>query len=132
MNKFEKLALLAAKQASLSGDIARLKNLGSEEYSKCQGRDTADDGTGGVYAIGTSCIEKIATEFRDYRQEDYNFISFEEFYADAVAEELVCEHCQLTRKYKADRMTAQRQLGYVRSAITRIGKVINSLQGGEA
>ncbi len=122
MSNFGKLALLAAKQASLSGDISRLKRLGSEEYSKCQGNNTPGC---------TSCIEKVAAEFRDFRQEPYNYISFKEFYADALAEDLVCEHCQLTRKHKADRMAAQRQLGYVRSAITRIGKVINSTQGGE-
>ena len=121
MSNLAKLAVLAVEQAKLSGEITRLKKLGSEAYSQCLG----NIGT----AIGGSCIEKVATDFRDYRQEPYNYISFEEFYADSVAEDLVCEHCQLTRKYKADRMVAQRQLGYVRSAITRIGKIINSARG---
>lgn len=123
-NLCTKLFALVKRQAELSVEIIRLKSLGSEEYSKCQGVDTADDGFGGVYAFGTRCIEQVAGEFKDYKQEPYNYISFEEFYSDAVAGDRVCEHCQLVRKYKADRMIAQRKLGYVRSALTNIGKAM--------
>lgn len=130
MSTLLKLEKLAAEHAALASEVSRLKKLGSESFHKCLGIDTADNGFGGVYPIGENCIQAVAGEFKRFQQEPYNYISFEEFYADAVADDRVCENCQLTRKYKAERMIAQRKLGYVRSAITQTGKVINARQGG--
>jgi hypothetical protein len=129
MNRLLKLEKLAAEQAFWAAEKSRLKQLGAYAYARCEGADTADDGFGGIYEIGGKCIENIAGEFKRFQQEPYNYISFEEFYADAVADDRVCPQCQLTRKYKSERMNAQRKLGYVRSAITRIGKSINSQKG---
>lgn len=131
MSRLIKLGKLAADQAFWSSEVARLKQLGSDAYSRCFGFDTADDGFGGVYSFGDQCIAKVVADFKRLEQEPYNYISFEEFYSDAVADDRVCEQCQKVRHYRAERMNAKRKLGHIRSAITRIGKSINSQKGDE-
>lgn len=122
MNKLEQYQNLIARHAYLAGEVSRLKEEGRKQFNLCE---TSSPQTNYENCIGQQ-INKWKSETPAIRTMYDEFISFEEFYSEAVASGEVCEHCQRLRELKDKRSFASKRLGQVRSAITRIGNKLNS------
>ena len=131
MNKLQKLEKLMADHAYWSGEIKRLKLEGENAYSSCLRLKKEDsDNLLSLLAkpMQKTCIEIAYSENQAVNSElsiygDHE--RFNETFTEMVYCGEICEHCQLTRDLKSERMNARRRLGQVRSAITRVGQGIN-------
>ena len=122
MNKLEQYQNLIASHAYLACEASKLKAEGKKEFALCEKRSPQ---TTYENCIGQQ-INKWKAETPAIRTMYDDFISFEEFYSEAVSSGEVCEHCQRLRELKDKRTFASKRLGNVRSAITRIGNKLNS------
>lgn len=120
MNKLEQYQNLIANHAYWAGEVKKLKEEGSKEFSLCKAAT--------MEANYENCIgqqlDKWKLEMAEAEWQDR--IDFNNFYLDAVSNGDVCEHCQKLRELKDKRTFASKRLGQVRSAITRIGNKLNS------
>lgn len=122
MNQLDQYQNLFANHAYWAGEVSKLKAEGKKEFALCEasGPETNYENCIGIqFKKWKSDINETKTQYDD-------FISFEEFYSEAVSGGEVCEHCQRLRELKDKRTFASKRLGQVRSAITRIGNKLNS------
>lgn len=116
------LKKLVTDHAYWSGEVARLKRLGSSAYYSCESASSKNESMGMIdFDPKYNCLQLVIENYKSLPQEPYNFIAFNEFYFEALADGEVCEQCQLCRKYKTERSYAATRLGKVRSGITKIG-----------
>lgn len=109
MNKLEKLM---ADHAYWTAERKRLKEEGSEEYSKCERANSPR------YGWLPTCLQHAYSEWQTLHKDN----PFDQYqYDEILEEEGYCTHCQRTRELKRQRAIAGQRLGAVRSAITRIG-----------
>lgn len=122
MNKLKQYQALIARHAYLDGEVSKLKAEGKKEFNLCKTRGPQTN-----YANCTGLqFKKWEADVPVTRTVYDEFISFEEFYSEAVANGEVCEHCQRLRELKKFRSFASKRLGQLRGAITRIGNKLNS------
>ena len=120
MSKLEKYQNLIARHAYWAGEVKKLKEEGSKEFSLCE---TRGQQTNYENCIGQQLNEwKLSVAVTEWADR----VDFNNFYLESVSCGYVCEHCQRLRELKDKRSFASKRLGQVRSAITRIGNKLNS------
>jgi hypothetical protein len=142
LDKYQKLIMQHAKYSDL---IKELKQKGGEEYGLCFGVDLKTNTLGNqpsrqevssdyLQLISISnrvnCIENAIDWMKDSHTEGDYWVTFDEAFADADAEGLVCPHCHEVRRLKRERMKAIAHMGAVRAAMTKMGRKL--AQGGVA
>ena len=116
---------LLIEQARLSDLRRELRAQGREESSRCNRLKSEKIGNS-EWIAGESCIAEAYQCWKDDCAEAaFNHCGgpdFDEVWEISVDEGEVCQHCQKVRELKSQRITAGRQLGGVRAAITRVGR----------
>lgn len=133
VKQLKQLTKLATDHAYWSGEVERLKQLGSDAYYSCVSARSKNEAMGMIgFDPEYACLQVVAESYKVLPQEPGNFIGFNEFYFNALAEGEVCEQCQLCRKYKTERSYAATRLGQVRSGITKLGNRLSDKSGERA
>lgn len=114
MGDLQRLFIDHAKWADRS---RALRNAGKEMSAQCSRIRQLD-------VARHNCIEKVFHECLNMNKEaaPYDGYSYEEVWEEAVASNEVCPACQEVRRLRFERMNAQRRLGAIRAAITRVGR----------
>ena len=116
-NKLNNLVIRAAYYKKL---YSELKRKGSAEFQKCKRADIEN-------AID-SCLHNC---YREWKAQDVyasfeDYIGFEEWYENELAEGKICEHCQECRELKKQRSIIGKKMGAANAAITKVGlRLIN-------
>lgn len=123
MGDLERLIIDHAKWADR---VRILRDTGKDAASQCWHGYPSEAPTPDILdeAAGTNCIEKVFHTCLRMNEEamPYDGYSYEEVWEEAVASDEVCPACQEVRRLRSERMNAQRRLGAIRAAITRVGR----------
>lgn len=69
-----------------------------------------------------NCITNAYAATSKVCDDNGELYTFDEIWSELEAEGFVCHHCKELRRLKAERKQASRKLGYVRGAMTKMGR----------